>query len=209
MRLLLIRHGESSANAEGRLQGRLDFSLSERGRRESERLAERLTQLFVAALYASPLLRAYETAEAVAQRLAIEISARDDLMERDVGVMAGLTREEIIAQFPQYARARIDVREVEVDGFELDAPFAQRVAGVMAEIVGAHPDGTVAVVTHGGVIGSFLRQTFGMPLSRRGPFTIDNASVTTFDVAGDGKRVQVIGLNDTCHLDSLAREAPA
>jgi len=208
MRLLLIRHGESSANAEGRLQGRLDFSLSEGGRRESERLADRLAPLSIAALYASPLRRAHETAEAVGQRLGIEVVARDDLMERDVGVMAGLTREEIIAQFPQYARARIDVREVEVDGFELDEPFAQRVAGVMAEIVTAHPSETVAVVTHGGVIGSYLRQSFEMPLSRRGPFAIDNASITTFEVAdgesaGPRPRVQVIGLNDTCHLDGL------
>lgn len=208
MRLLLIRHGESSANAEGRLQGRLDFSLSERGRRESERLADRLAQLSIAALYASPLRRARETADIAAQGLRLEIFARDDLMERDVGAMTGLTREEIIAQFPQYARARIDVREVEIDGFELDEPFAHRVAGVMAEIIRGHPNETVAVVTHGGVIGSYLRQSFAMPLSRRGPFAIDNASITTFEVAdgestGPRARVQVIGLNDTCHLDGL------
>lgn len=204
MRLLLIRHGESSANAEGRLQGRLDFSLSERGRRESERLADRLAQLSIAALYASPLRRARETAEIVAQRLDIAVVEHADLMERDVGAMTGLTREEIVAQFPQYARARIDVREVEVDGFELDEPFAERVAHVIAAIVSGHSNETVAVVTHGGVIGSYMRQSLGMPLSRRGPFAIDNASITTFEVdEAPRPRVQVIGLNDTCHLDGL------
>jgi probable phosphoglycerate mutase len=204
MRLLLIRHGESSANAEGRLQGRLDFSLSERGRRESERLAGRLAQLSIAALYASPLRRAYETAETVGQRLGIEIFARDELMERDVGAMAGLTREEIIAQFPEYARARIDVRPVEVLGFEGDEPFAERVARVIAAIVSGHPNATVAVVTHGGVIGSYVRQSLEMPLSRRGPFAIDNASITTFEVdEAPRPRVQIVGLNDTCHLDVL------
>ena len=68
MRLLLIRHGESTANAEGRWQGHADFSLSERGRRESERLAERLAAWPIDALYTSPLRRARETEEEIGLR---------------------------------------------------------------------------------------------------------------------------------------------
>jgi len=189
MRLLLIRHGESSANAEGRLQGRL-------------------APLAAVALYTSTLLRARQTAEILGEQLGLAVAGRPALMERDMGELAGLTADEARARFSAAAHARVEGRPTGIVGFEEDEPFAQRVRDAMRAIVGAHDDGAVAVITHGGVIGSFLRQTLEMPLSRRGPFAIDNASVTIVDVqAGEGAsappRVQLIGLNDTCHLDGL------
>ena len=209
MRLLVIRHGESSANAEGRLQGRRDSSLSDRGRRDSQALSERLSRLDVAALYTSPLLRARETAEIIARRLRLTIEERPALMERDVGELEGLTREEIRARFPEYVRARMEAREIDVRDFESDETLAQRTHDVMEEIIEAHPAHTVAVVTHGGVIAAFLRQILNLPIVRPGPFAVDNASISTFDIRHDEfdsllrPRVQRIVLNDTCHLDGL------
>lgn len=208
MRLLLIRHGESSANAEGRLQGHLDFSLSERGRRESERLAERIAALGIAALYASPLARARETAQAVAARIALQPVERPALMERDVGALAGLTRAEIMARFPQYAPARAARRPVDVPGFEADQPFSERVLSAFAEISAAHVEQTIAVVTHGGVIGALIRHALDLPTVRPGPLTIDNASITTLDAADRSDRegvlqLRLVSLNDTCHLSGL------
>lgn len=200
MRLLLIRHAESSANAEGRLQGRLDVSLSERGRRESDRLAARIAPLAVAALYVSPLARARDTGQVVAARIGLTPIERPGLMERDVGALAGLTRDEILARFPQYAAARAARRPIDVPGFEADEPFARRVRSVFEEIISAHEEQIVAVVTHGGVIGAFIRHALQQPIPS-GTLVIDNASVTTFDVAGGGARL--LSLNDTGHLDGL------
>lgn len=207
MRLLLIRHGESSANAEGRLQGRLDSPLSERGRQQSALLAERLAPLAATALYTSTLLRARQTAEILGKHLGLAIAGRPALMERDMGELAGLTADEARSRFTEAARARVEGRPLGIAGFEEDEPLAQRVRDVLHAIIDAHDGGTIAIVTHGGVIGSFLRQTLEMPLSRRGPFAIDNASITMLDVRdaqeGAQPRVQLIGLNDTCHLDGL------
>jgi len=205
MRLLLIRHAESSANAEGRLQGHLDVPLSARGRRESERLAERVETFGVVALYTSPLARARETARIIAERMALQALERPALMERDVGGLAGLTRDEILARFPQYAPARAARRSIDVPGFEDDEPFAQRVLAAFDEIVSAHAAQMVAVVTHGGVIGAFIRHALELPVVRPGPLTIDNASITTLDL-GDGggpampSQTRLVSLNDTCHL---------
>jgi broad specificity phosphatase PhoE len=207
MRLLLIRHAQSAANAEGRLQGRLDFPLSDHGLRQSERLADRLAALSIDRLYASPLLRASQTAEIIASRLGLPLTLRPALMERDVGEIAGLTRDEILAKFPHYARARAELLAVDVPGFEQDDAFAARVKRALDPIIGAHGEETVAVVTHGGIIFSFCRQRLGMATVRPAPFAIDNASITMFDVATaaeeDGRRpaVRLIALNDTCHLD--------
>jgi len=204
MRLLLIRHGESVANAEGRLQGHLDIPLSDRGRRQAELLADRLAPLGVQALYTSPLLRAKGTAEIVAGCLGLPVEERPALMERNVGELAGLTRDEIITRFPRYMPARAELRPIEIEGFEQDAEFAQRVKDALAAIIGAHAQGTVAVVTHGGIIFSFCRQTLRMPTVRPGPFAVENASVTTFDIVrGETPRATLVTLNDTCHLDGL------
>ncbi len=201
MRLLLIRHGESLANAEGRLQGHLDIPLSDRGRRQAERLGERLAPLGVDALYTSPLRRANESAEIIGVRLGLTLAERAALMERNVGELEGLTREEIVARFPHYMPARTDVRRVEISGFEQDGEFAQRVMQGLTTIIEAHPQQTVAVLTHGGVIFSFCRQTLQMPTVRPGPFAIDNGSITTFDIVrGDAPRSTLVTLNDTCHL---------
>ena len=202
MRLLLIRHGESVANAEGRLQGHLDIPLSDRGRRQAERLAERLAPFGVEALYTSPLLRAKGTAEIMSERLGLAIEQRAALMERNVGELEGLTREEIIARFPRSMPARAELRPIEIAGFEQDADFAQRVKDALAAIIEAHAQGTVAVVTHGGIIFWFCRQTLRMPTVRPGPFAVENASITTFDIVrGDTPRATLITLNDTCHLN--------
>lgn len=210
MRLLLIRHGESSANAEKRLQGHVDFPLNDRGRRGSELLADRLCRLSIDALYTSPLKRALETAEIVAARLGLPPEERADLMERDVGELGGLTRDEIRARYPDYVRARAgETVKFEVPGLEPEDDFLERVRRIIATIIESHAQQTAAAVTHGGVIGAFVRETLRMPAIRPAPFDIGNTSITTFEVIDSTfdvrvqPRVRLIGLNDTCHLDGV------
>jgi broad specificity phosphatase PhoE len=210
MRLLLIRHGESTANAEGRLQGHLDYSLSEQGRAESELLGQRLTSLGVDALYTSTLARARETAEIASRELDITPITSQGLMERDVGALSGLNHIEIRERFPDYVRARSEGRiDVEIDGWESYADFKVRVDATLDAIVADHKEDTVACVTHGGVIGMFLRRVLDLPVVRPVPFAIGNTSVSTFEVPDFemdprfNPRILLISLNDTCHLDGL------
>ena len=211
MQLLLIRHGETAANAERRVQGHLDVPLSGRGLRESERLAGRVAGLPVAALYSSPLRRARQTADAIAEQLSLEIEERDELMERDVGALSGLVWDEVMERYPEFIRARAEPNPtIDVPGYELDDAFNLRVHTVLEAIIVVHPEQTVAVVTHGGVIASFCRQTLQIEAGRPAPFDIGNGSITVFDIQ-DGEfdpltrsRVRLMALNDTCHLDGLA-----
>ena len=192
------------------MQGRLDVSLSEQGRSQSACLAERLDSMGPVALYTSPLLRARETAEIVGAQAGLPLIDRPGLMERDVGVLAGLTRDEIMTRFPEFAAARREGRRLTIEGFEEHEPFSQRVRETFDEILEAHDGGCVAVVTHGGVVGAFLRWALEVPPERSGLWSIDNVSVTTIEV-GDGTRptarprFQLVGLNDTCHLNGVAQ----
>ncbi len=216
MQLLLIRHGETAANAERRVQGHLDVPLSDHGLRESELLADRIAALPVSVLYSSPLSRARRTAEAIARKLSLPADERPELMERDVGALSGLTWNEVAERYPEYMRARSEPNPVfEVDGYEPDDAFDNRVATVLDSIIERHPGETVAAVTHGGVIYSFCRRTLQLDAVRPTPFDIGNASITVFDVhdgefnAMSRRRVRLMALNDTCHLDGLGRsDAP-
>ena len=209
MRLLLIRHGESTGNADGRIQGRLDLGLSELGQRQRELLAERLLDFSIDALYSSPLRRARETAEGAAERLGLDIVERPALMERDVGDATGLTGAEVRERFPDFVEASKEGRlHKVVPGWESDDDIIRRVESALDEIVGAHAGKTVAAVTHGGVIGTFCRRALGMSWVRPAPFMVSNTGVTMFEIHdGDpppGRpRAQLVMLNDTCHLNGL------
>ena len=92
--LLLVRHGETDWNAEGRLQGHTDRPLSDYGRRQARRLAEELEGEELEAIYSSDLARAHETAEIVGERLGLPVALEPDLREKDWGTWEGLNAVE-------------------------------------------------------------------------------------------------------------------
>ena len=107
--LILVRHGETDWNRDGRWQGHADRSLNDRGREQSRALADALAGEDVAAVYASDLSRARETAEIVAARLGRPVGVDARLREVDVGGWSGLTMAEIEARFPmEVARWRAE-----------------------------------------------------------------------------------------------------
>src|ERR671932_2224101 len=103
-RVLLIRHGKSEGNAEGRFGGHTATPLSARGRLQAEATARALSSENLTAIYSSDLLRAVETAMPLARLTGLDVEQTDAFRERSVGVMEGLTFEEAAARHPeQYA----------------------------------------------------------------------------------------------------------
>lgn len=150
--LLLARHGETDWNAQRRWQGHDDPPLNERGRAQARELAHMLVREQIAALYASDLRRARETAEIVASHLDLEIRLAPELRELSVGSWSGLTTEEIEQRFPeQLARHREAWGTGWVDG-ERPEEMAERALAAVLQIAADHPSEQVLLVTHGGVI---------------------------------------------------------
>ena len=200
MRLHLIRHGETTSNAEGRVQGHLDEPLNDRGLREAALLAERVAEMPIAALYSSTLQRALRTAQIVSQRIEVDLQEREFLMERDVGALSGLTRDDIAKQYPEWRKQRlVPNAERVVPGYENDSAFYERVIPNILALIADHPHQEVAVVTHGGVIGAFCRHVIGVTV--RGSVELSNASISTYEVREGQEHGQMMSLNDTCHLD--------
>jgi broad specificity phosphatase PhoE len=147
--LLLVRHGETDWNAEGRLQGHTDRPLNDHGRRQARALADRLVGDDIVAVYSSDLSRAHETAEIIGERLGLPVVTDPDLRERNWGNWEGLTGAE---------RDRVDhVGEPREE-------HTARVLRAVQRIAEAHPDERVVVVTHGGSLRRVQLATLGMAL---------------------------------------------
>ena len=150
-RLLLIRHGQSAWNAEGRWQGWADPPLSDIGEAQAQAAAERLREASLTAVVSSDLQRARRTAELIAERLDLPLlDPVPELRERDIGDWSGLTTVEIEQGWPGWlALWRAGELERPPEG-EAHDELAARVIGALERL--AQQDGCILVVTHGGVI---------------------------------------------------------
>lgn len=147
--LLLVRHGETDWNADGRLQGQTDRPLSEFGRRQAKQLADELGDDEIDAIYASDLSRARETAEIVGERLGLTVALDAGLREKDWGTWEGLTS--------------VERDRVEFVGETTEA-HQERVLAALGRIAERHPGGRVLVVTHGGSMRRVQTTALGMAL---------------------------------------------
>jgi broad specificity phosphatase PhoE len=161
--LILVRHGETDWNRSGRWQGHADAPLNDRGREQARALADELAGEHVAAVYASDLSRARETAEIVAARLGRPVDVDPRLREVHVGGWSGLTTAEIEARFPDDVVRWFDGDPSHsFDGGETYAAMGARVVAALEEIAARHPGDRVLVVLHGGPIRALLAHAAGI-----------------------------------------------
>jgi broad specificity phosphatase PhoE len=148
--LLLVRHGETDWNADGRLQGHTDRPLSDYGRRQARQLADELAEEELEAIYASDLARARETAEIVGRQLGLPVVLDPDLREKNWGTWEGLTA--------------VERDRVEFVGESTEA-HQERILNALRRISERHPgDGRVLVVTHGGSMRRVQTEALGMAM---------------------------------------------
>jgi broad specificity phosphatase PhoE len=197
--LVLARHAESAWNAERRFQGRTDVGLSDMGREQAAALARALARRRVGTIYASPLVRARETAEIVARERGLTVTLVEELRELSLGVWEGRTVDDVLAtEADAYRRWRERPYDCPPPEGEPIEEVARRVLPVMERIVSAHPDGEDAlVVAHGGVISVYLCHLLGLSPNALWQLTIGNASLSVVDPP------RVLTLNDTAHLEGL------
>jgi broad specificity phosphatase PhoE len=203
MKLLLVRHGQSVANAQGRIQGQFDSPLNDRGRAQARALAQRLEQEAwnLAALYASDLQRAAETARIVAQQFDAPLTLDLRLREYDFGILTNLSWNEIKERHPQvWHELGQGNGWMSIPGAEHVDGFRARLAAMLADIVGHHDEAeTVALVAHGGSLGMLLEHILELETRRPAPFVFANASLSLVEFGPRGPRLSL--LNDTCHLN--------
>ncbi|MDQ4127556.1 MAG: histidine phosphatase family protein [Actinomycetota bacterium] len=202
--LLLVRHGQSTANARGIWQGQMEFPLSEEGRRQAVLAGRALAREPLDGLYSSPLSRALETAEIIRIETAFtrEPVPLAGLSERSGGLLEGRTWAEQEERNPELAKKFLDIPEEErwaLVGAETDEQVMERFGRALSSIRASHPEGSrIVIVTHGGVMRAFLRDLFG-PETLPGTQRASNASITRIGWSGE-EPPRLLDLASTEHL---------
>ncbi|MFC6883951.1 MULTISPECIES: histidine phosphatase family protein [Actinomadura] len=206
--LLLIRHGASQAARPDApfplVNGQGDPELAPEGHEQAARVAERLAEERIDAIYVTSLRRTAQTAAPLAERLGIVPQVEADLREVHLGEWeGGLFRKMVAENGPIAQRLWAEERWDVIPGAERDEAFAERVRLGLERIAAAHPDARIAVFTHGGVIGQALALTTG---SRPFAFlTPDNGSISRVVSLGGHRSLR--GYNDVAHLDRVSSES--
>ncbi|MBI2313056.1 MAG: histidine phosphatase family protein [Betaproteobacteria bacterium] len=200
---IIIRHGETVWNREGRIQGHLDSPLNGIGLAQAAAIGSRLAGEAFDALYSSDLGRARQTAERIAQCTGHPIRSDARLRERHLGVLQSLTRPEAERLHPEaYSRYRHDGSDYALPGGESARQCFERNLACLEEIAARHPGARAVVVTHGGVLDGVYRRATGLPFEGPRMFSILNASLNVFRYRAGEWSLTLWG--DISHLGATA-----
>ncbi|HEX4704561.1 MAG TPA: histidine phosphatase family protein [Pseudonocardiaceae bacterium] len=199
--LLLVRHGESEPARPDEpfplVDGHGDPALAEQGRIQAGKVADRLANERVDAIFVTPLRRTAQTAAPLAARLGITPEVSAGLREVYLGEWeGGLFRQRVAENHPIAIRMRALQRWDVIPGGEPTEKLSVRIRHDIEQIAAAHPDQRVAIFTHGGVISQIIADATGS-----GSFAFagaDNGSISTVVVTEHGWVVR--GFNDVSHL---------
>uniref|UniRef100_A0A5B7CBG0 Putative phosphoglycerate mutase-like protein 4 isoform X2 n=1 Tax=Davidia involucrata TaxID=16924 RepID=A0A5B7CBG0_DAVIN len=199
--IIVVRHGETAWNVDGRIQGHLDVELNEVGRRQAAAVADRLSkETSISAVYSSDLKRAFETAHIIESYCGVPKVVQDpDLRERHLGDLQGSVLHEAAELKPNAYEACISSRtdqEIPGGGESLDQLY-QRCTSSLQRVAMKHIGERVVVVTHGGVVRALHKRA--APTEKM-QGKILNASVNIFHISGEEWIIKT--WNDVNHLNN-------
>ena len=201
-RVLLIRHGRSADIIPGTPES-IDPPLHDLGKKQAEAVGKRLSSATISAVYSSHLLRAHDTAFAIAEHHGLPVLIHEELEEVRLGDWShGEFRKKAASMDPEYVEWTKSGTWDGIPNGEGDAAFRLRVSSKIRELANQHKGETIAVVCHGGVINAFLADVLGTQRSLW--MMVENTSITTVKMADV---ISVLTLNDCHHLYDLVTES--
>ncbi len=179
MKLLLIRHGQTDWNVAGKIQGITDIELNDTGRKQAKVLNEQLLKETIDVILSSPLKRARETAEIIAEGRDIPIVLKQELQERYFGKLEGKTRSDF--DFYELWNYKLNKQYADIERI---GDLFKRVQGFLEKLKKEYRDKTVLVVTHGGVAVPIRVILEGLPerMEVIKGFGIDNCEVKEYEL---------------------------
>jgi len=195
MRLIAVRHGETEENASGTLQGHLPGELSDKGKEQVKKLAERLKNEKIDHIFASDLARTRDTARAIAQFHDVPLEFRKELRERHMGQLTGQHHSLIEKERGEKDLARHEYRP---QGGESYRDVRDRLSGFLDYLKKNFMSKDILLVAHGGVNRVLISLITDKSLEEAAHQSQDNTAVNIFEITEQGNTT--ITLNDTAHL---------
>ncbi|SES97990.1 histidine phosphatase family protein [Anaerobranca gottschalkii] len=201
IRLILVRHGQSVADIEGKHEGRADFPLTELGVKQSEKLANYFSVYYgIDQIYCSPLMRAKQTAMIIGKKFMIEPEEVEELMEMDNGLLAGLTFKEAEEKFPitdQWKKIYYPL-----PGGESVIDFRMRIEKFWHKFKDKYltygQQKTICIVAHGGTISMLYKGILGLPIDTKFKVPTFDTGFHIFEITEEG--IVLIKANCLEHL---------
>ena len=208
-RVFMVRHGATVLSAEDRFAGATDVALSDEGREQTLRLAQRLAGEKIVAVFASPLGRTVETAQILAKPHTLEVQTRDGLREISHGHWEQLTRREVEERFPKEAAEwERDPYTFAPVGGESGLAVTARALPVLLQLVREHPGKNILVVSHKATIRLLLSSLLGFdPRRYRDNLDQKPAALNIVDFRNP-VRSRLTLFNDTSHYDKAGTAIP-
>ena len=198
--LILMRHGQTDWNVNGRYMGWMDEALNEEGLRQAERVAQRLDQWPISAVYSSPLKRAVRTAGVVARPHSVAVETVEELGEMRLGGWEGMFAVDIAAKYPELWQTwRTNPGDFRMPGGESLGEVRGRVLRAFGRIMDKSEGKMVLAVTHDVVVRLLVAHCLGVGVDIYRRLEVGNASITVIE--RDGVRLRLRVLNDTGHLE--------
>jgi probable phosphoglycerate mutase len=205
-RIIAVRHGETSWNADARIQGQLDIGLNETGRWQAQRVGKALAEEPIAAVYSSDLERAQATAQPISDVKGVPVIPHEGLRERSFGMFEGKTFDEIHQAWPEHAqnwRKRIPEWQPPEGGESL-IQLRERVTRTLEQLAAKHPGEQIVVVAHGGVLDALYRVATGQEVNSPRTWELPNGAINRLLWTPQG--FTLVGWSDTQHLDHAAAD---
>lgn len=157
MKIYLIRHGQTTGDLEDRYGGNYEDHLTETGREQAKKLAEKLRHSGIEVLFCSPKVRAQETAEIIAGEIGCKVEVVDDIRERNMyGILTGMIKQEAKQKHPEHVEA-LKIHRHAIPGSESYKHFGDRIVKSLDKMTG-QPHQTIAILSHGGPISFIFRE---------------------------------------------------
>ena len=214
LRLIFVRHGLSSFNKDGRIQGRNDLStLTKEGQSQAEAAGKTLSSISIDAIYSSPLQRASETTKIIIKQHQSDLNATytDELLEVDLGAWSGLTKNELKDRFPEelsiWQKEPKELFIIRDDGtkFQPIKELLYQAENFLKNLFKAHSGSnkTILIVAHNAILRCLILKLISEPSKGFKRLKLDNSSISVFNIAfnnWEDRQVQIQCLNNIAHL---------
>lgn len=198
-KLYLVRHGESEWNILSKVQGQSDTELTDLGREQARRAAERLSKEKIDIIFSSDLSRAYDTAKIIGEKLGLEVNTFEELREIKFGVWEGLTTQDIL---DKYSKEHIiwmtEPHNLKLPEAERLIDLQERLLRIVNILLKDNKDKNILIVSHGVSIKALILGILGIDISHYNKLTIGNTSLSIIEFRDFSPVLRV--LNDTSHL---------
>lgn len=199
--LILVRHGQIQANIEKRWHGWTDSALTDFGLAQAERAAARIASEHpdISAIYASPLQRAFNTAQAIANALGLDVVAEPRLKEYGIGILEGVSFGDLHREHDFFNQIDADAHYAP-EGGESITQVGERVRDAIAELRGRHAGEKILAVSHGAAMALALADLLENNLYAWNNYHFQNTAVTEVQL---GRPPQLMRFNCVAHLENL------